>query len=221
MNKSKLILLPLMLLLALALSACGGGADEGASEAVLTEAAKIAISGLTQTAAAAPPTATTAPPSPTPTNTPEPSPTVEPTKDNSQAIIPSFTPAAAASSNAPCLRANFEYETIPDGTQYPVGKVFTKTWRLKNTGSCTWNSQTTFIWIQGDLMGAKSVTEFTDVDIPPNDYAEINVNFQTPSKPGIYKGYWMLRSSTGETFGVGIYGKAWVWVEINAFRPAD
>ena len=210
-------LLPLILLLALALSACGGGADEGASEAVLTEAALIAITGLTQTAAAAPPTAT---PEPTATNTPLPSPTLAPTEDNSQAVIPSFTPAGV-NSNAPCLRANFEYENVPDGTQYPVGKVFTKTWRIKNTGTCTWNSQTSFIWIQGDLMGAKSVNEFTEVDIPPNDYAEITIAFQMPDHPGNYKGYWMLRSSTGEVFGVGSFGKAWVWVEVTAFVPVD
>jgi len=217
--KKRNTLIPLILLLAILLTACGGS-EEGASEAVLTEAAQIAIDGLTGTAAAAPPTATT---EPTPTDTPEPTPTLEPTKDDSkddnggQAAIPTFTQQAAAS-NKPCLRASFEYENVPDGTEYPVNKVFTKTWRIKNTGTCTWNSQTTFVFVQGDLMGANSVTEFTEQDIFPNEYAEITIAFQVPSDPGNYKSYWMLRSSTGESFGVGNTGKEWVWVEISAFE---
>lgn len=213
------ILMPLLLLLALNLAACGG-ADEVASEAVLTEAAQIAIDGLTQTAAAAPPTST---PQATATETAEPSPTVKPTKDKSgggQTAIPTFTQQAAGSKK-PCLRANFEYETVPDGTEYPVGKVFTKTWRLKNTGTCTWNSQTSLVWIKGDLMDAGSVNEFTKEDILPNEYAEITIAFQTPPHPGKYKSYWMLRSSTGETFGVGAFGKAWVWVEITAIAKIE
>jgi len=30
--------------------------------------------------------------------------------------------------------------TIPDGTEMAPGSVFTKTWSLKNDGTCTWNS---------------------------------------------------------------------------------
>ena len=218
MQKRSLII-PLALLFALALSACGGSADEGASEAVLTEAAQIAIDGLTQTAAAAPPTAT---PEPSATETPvPPTPTPEPTQDNSeaQAIIPTFTQQSAGSSTA-CLRANFEYENVPDGTQYPVGKVFTKTWRIKNTGSCTWTADYVLFWVEGDLMGANSVNPFTEDDIHPNEYAEININFQAPDHPGNYKGYWMLRGPEG-IFGVGPDGKSWIWVDIEAYVPVD
>jgi len=28
---------------------------------------------------------------------------------------------------------------IPDGTVFPPGTTFTKTWRLKNVGTCTWS----------------------------------------------------------------------------------
>ena len=72
--------LPLVLLLAVLLTACNGTDSAGESEQVLTQAAQIAIDGLTQTAAAAPPTATNTP-EPTPTDTPEPTATLDTTRD--------------------------------------------------------------------------------------------------------------------------------------------
>ena len=30
--------------------------------------------------------------------------------------------------------------TVPDGTEFTQGETFTKTWRLKNRGTCTWTS---------------------------------------------------------------------------------
>ena len=123
-----------------------------------------------------------------------------------------------------CLRANFEIETIPDGTQFFVGKAFTKTWRLKNVGSCTWTPAFSAVWIQGDLMDADAVVSFTDfttVDIPPGGYVMVSIDMEAPSPAGHYKGYWMLRSADGITFGLGANGKEWFWVDIESLAPAD
>lgn len=209
--------LPFIILLAFVLSACSGsGSDENSVE-VLTQAAEIAQQSLTQTAEAAPPTATNTP-VPTATNTPLPSPT--PTEDSGEeadAGGPTATPAQqqAAGSTAPCYRASFETETVPDGTEFFPNRVFTKLWRLKNTGSCNWEPNFSFIWVQGDLMEADSVVDLTEVTVFPNEYVEVEVRMEAPPNVGTYKGYWMIRSPTGEIFGVGIDGKSWVWVEIK------
>ena len=50
---------------------------------------------------------------------------------NTVAAPPTNTPS-------PCNNAVFVSETVPDGTEYDVGESFTKTWRLKNVGTCTW-----------------------------------------------------------------------------------
>jgi hypothetical protein len=211
-------ILALTLLFALALSACGGG-EEGNSAAVLTEAARIASEGLTQTAEAAPPTATETP-LPTATNTPEPTPTFTNTPEGG---IPTATAtqqqASGGSTNAPCLRANLEYETVPDGTRWPYDRVFTKLWRLKNTGTCTWNANYVLAYVDGELMGAASVNNITEQDVAPNQFLEIEIAFQTPNEAGTITSYWMLRSDDGNYFGVGPDGKSWIWVEIEAFDP--
>lgn len=123
--------------------------------------------------------------------------------------------------NVPCLRANLEIETIPDGTEINVGTTFTKTWRIKNTGSCTWTAAFSAIWIQGDLMEADSVVPLTTKDIPPGDYALISVNMKAPNPAGPHKGYWMLRSADGITFGIGTTGKEWFWVDIKSLAVVD
>jgi len=205
-------LIPLILLAGALLAACGGS-DEGASQEVLTQAAQIAIDGLTQTAAALPPTATDLP-EPTPTDTPPPSPTPTNTPESIPATAVSTLSPAPQGSNKPCWRGNLEYETVPDGSIYFQNKVFLKTWRIKNTGTCTWPADTVAIWVSGDLMGASSVVAATGVDVLPNEYIEINVNFQSPSEAGYYKGYWMLRGG-GAIFGVGTTGLEWFWIEIE------
>jgi hypothetical protein len=40
--------------------------------------------------------------------------------------------------------------TIPDGTTVGRGTMFTKTWRLRNTGTCTWDSNYTLSKVSGD-----------------------------------------------------------------------
>ncbi len=210
-------------LVALVISACGSSGND-TSSAVLTEAALIYAQSLTETAGVAPPTATATAVPPTATFTPE-LPTFTPTVTGTlptATSAPTEQPASnngGSSSNAPCLRANFELETIPDGTQFFVGHVFTKTWRIKNTGSCTWTADFVAVWVQGDLMGAKSVNPFTDININPGEYAEIAVDMVAPGPAGHYKGYWMLRSDKGQFFGVGIDGKSWLWVDIESLAP--
>lgn len=209
------------------LGACGS-TEAGTSSAVLTEAAIIYSESLTQTAAVAPPTATATVASPTPTNTTAPTftPTVTGTPPTATPAAATATPSTGGatggtSGNAPCLRASFEIETIDDGTEFYVGTLFTKTWRLKNTGTCTWTAGFNAVWVQGELFGADSVTPFTDKDIPPGGYALISINMKAPGPAGHYKGYWMLRSNDGVFFGVGTGGKEWFWVDIQTKAVPD
>ncbi|MEX2143673.1 MAG: NBR1-Ig-like domain-containing protein [Anaerolineales bacterium] len=217
MNQRHTLQLATTVLLALLLSACGGG-ETGASSAVLTEAAIIYSQSLTETAAAASPTPTATIEQPTATNTtlPTSTPTVTGTPPTPTPAPTQQATSSSGGGNGACLRANFEIETIPDGTQMFVGKVFTKMWRVKNIGSCTWTPNFAAIWVQGELFAAESVTQFTEVDIFPGEYAEIEVKMVAPSPAGHYKGYWMLRSDDGRLFGVGPRGTDWLWVDIES-----
>lgn len=220
MRNSKSVLLSVLLLGAMLLSACGSSANTN-TDAVLTEAAQIAFQALTETAAAAPPTATFTPVPPTPTFTPEP-PTLTPTLEGEQPPTATSMPVQQqpSTSGVPCLRASLEWESHPDGAQIYANTPFVKTWRIKNSGSCTWKRDFVAIWVQGELMGADTVVEFSDKEIAPGEYAMIEVSMRAPDRSGFYKGYWMLRGD-GAIFGIGTSGREWFWVDVEILPVVD
>jgi len=70
---------------------------------------------------------------------PPPPPTVTPLPP----LTPTQTPFTVPPTVSPagCDRASFIADVrVPDGTLFTPGAAFSKTWRLKNSGSCTWTS---------------------------------------------------------------------------------
>ena len=146
------------------------------------------------------------------TNTPLPSSTPIPTNPAVSTEPPVNT--------APCNRGTFiEDITIPDGTQMDPGESFTKTWRLKNNGSCTWTSEYKLVFDSGDSLGAAAVVNMPGNNVSPNQTVDVSVAFTAPSAAGNYKSNWKLRSNTGEVFGIGSDATAAFFVEINVLAP--
>ncbi|HEX9018932.1 MAG TPA: NBR1-Ig-like domain-containing protein [Anaerolineaceae bacterium] len=144
-------------------------------------------------------------------------------------VIPSDTPAAtpttAASSapptatTQPCDAAGFIQDvTIPDGTKMAPGQSFTKTWRLRNNGTCTWNTSYALVFASGDAMGAPAVINFPG-SVAPNATVDFSVNMMAPLTPGKYMSNWKLRNSTGVVFGVVGDQPIFVQLEVVAAAP--
>jgi len=77
-------------------------------------------------------------PSPVPPSPePPPAPTLSLPTDPA---VPTAALLQTPTSSGSCDQAAFIDETIPDGSQFPPGTVFNKTWTLRNAGSCTWNA---------------------------------------------------------------------------------
>jgi len=141
-----------------------------------------------------PPTAT-----PTVTGTP---PTPTPTK------IATVPPAA-------CDRAQFITDvTVPDGTAFAPGIAFTKTWRLKNIGTCTWTTGYALMFDSGEKMGGPD-TAAMPTNVAPGQTVDITINLTSPTTAGSYRGYWKFKNASGVPFGIGTGGtKSW-WVDIK------
>lgn len=96
---------------------------------------------------------------------------------------------------AVCDLAQFVRDvTIPDGTTFQPGATFTKTWRLKNAGTCTWSGYS-LVFDSGELMGATSPTAIGTVS--PGQEVDISVNMTAPTANGSYRGYWRIRNTSG------------------------
>ncbi len=129
---------------------------------------------------------------------------------------PTATPTKVATvPPAACDRAQFIADvTVPDGTAFAPGFNFTKTWRLKNVGTCTWTTSYMLMFDSGEKMGGPD-TAAMPTNVAPGQTVDITINLISPTTAGTYRGYWKFKNASGIPFGIGTAGtKSW-WVEIK------
>ena len=208
MKKSKHLLISVLILSAILLGACNlpvGENDEDAAATIVAETAAVVFTQAAETAASTLPTATTAPEATaTVTNTPSPT-----------------SPAATATNTPiPCNRASFVKDvTYADNSEVAAGATFTKTWRIKNNGSCTWTSGYVLLFDSGDQMGAPATSTITAGTVAPGATVDISVDLTSPATPGTYQGKFKLRSPDNIVFGINADGQGPFWVKIVVPSP--
>jgi hypothetical protein len=136
------------------------------------------------------------------------------------ALVLSFIPAAAFPSSASAAQTCSDWAqfiadvTVPDGTRYDPGATFTKTWRLRNIGTCTWTTGYTMFFDSGTQMGSTTSVAFPS-SVAPGSTVDLSVNMTAPNSPGHYISYWKFKNASGTPFGIGFNANRDWWVEIN------
>jgi hypothetical protein len=103
--------------------------------------------------------------------------------------------------------------------RFDPGATFTKTWRLKNIGTCTWTKSYSLVFDSSEKMGAPDSVPFP-ADVPPGGSVDLTVTMTAPSTAGHYRGYWRLKNASGVLFGIGYNANRTFWVEINVTGTA-
>jgi len=177
--------------------------DPNSPNVVFTAAALTVQASLTQTVPFSTPTL----PPPPPTNTAVTIPTTG---------VPLATITPVSSPTAVCDQALFVNDvTIPDGTVVEPGKGFKKTWRLRNTGACTWSGYT-LVFDSGESMSPVIDPIGT---VAPGQEVDVSVSFTAPVAPGDYRSYWRIRNPSGVLLPVfsGWQGKGFfVYIKIGS-----
>lgn len=198
---------------------------------VHTQAALTVIAQLTEMAAQSTPTQdsvtstiTALPDLETPTATITEAPTATSTDTPTATAIPTNTPIPPTPTPVPptptptpipCNWAKFEADvTVPDGMVFTPFATFTKTWRLRNIGTCTWNTEYDLIFDGGALMGGARIVDFPK-SVRPGETIDLSVVLVAPEVEGRHRGYWRLTDSSGRPFGVGSNASEAFWVEIK------
>jgi hypothetical protein len=201
MLKFRLIVsLPTLLMIgALVLSACGANeppltpTQVFSADEIRTQAVGTFASDLTATAFAAP------------TNTPVPTLTAAPTL----AALATSTGGVALGSTAlpataSCYGLSFVSDvSIPDNTPVTAGQSFTKTWKVKNAGSCAWDAGFKFAFTGGDAMGGATYT--VPSSVAAGAVTDISVTMTAPNKTGTIRGNWRMSTASGQFFGDEVY----------------
>jgi hypothetical protein len=111
-----------------------------------------------------------------------------------------LTPIASATATSGCDKGFFVTDvTYPDNTVVGSGTAFTKTWRLQNTGSCSWTPSYALVFVSGAMMSGPTVQAMSG-NVNAGQTVDISVNLQAPSSNGTYTGTWGLRNSSGVIF---------------------
>lgn len=165
---------------------------------------------ISQTPSTTPETVTTA------TYTPSPTATLPSTPTQTS------TPEPPTTTPIPCNLAQFVKDvTVPDGTEFEPGQDYTKTWRLKNIGSCPWTSAYDMIFSSGDSMGGPAAVQLTSGTVPSGGTVDVSVNLVAPDDEGTYRGNWKLRDGEDQVFGISSTSSGEFWVEIKVVEVEE
>lgn len=197
MNTKTTIIYPRLLIAAVGISLLLGACSKPTNATptvdpglIQTQAVATFSIGLTQTALAQPTATPTE--TPTPTATVTTTPTASPT--SAQVVLPTSS----------CYVLSFMTDvTIPDNTKLKPGETFTKTWRVKNSGTCDWEEGFQVKNVSGSAMSGKTYT--LPKAIEPGKQVDISIEMTAPTTVGAYTGNWRMATDTGSFFGDSFY----------------
>lgn len=194
-------ILGILMISLLALTACGGGNDAEATPTIdplliQTQAVQTFSALLTQTALAAP------------TDTPVPTQTVAsptfPPLATSTGGIPFATQTSSVAGTTSCYGMTFVNDvTIPDNTAVNPGQNFTKTWKVKNSGTCAWDAGFKFAFTGGNAMNGATYT--VPSAVAAGAVVDISIAMTAPTTAGKSQGNWRMSTAGGDFFGNEVY----------------
>ncbi|XP_037611625.1 NBR1 autophagy cargo receptor a isoform X2 [Sebastes umbrosus] len=156
-------------------------------------------SASTQVPALPPPAASETASGPAPAQGPVPAPVPDP-----QASSPEG-PGVSHTSLVPTMAALFLDENLPDGTRLEPGTKFIKYWKMRNSGTISWTSETKLVFMWGNLGLASE--ERREVPVPlllPGQVGVVSVAFVAPVMEGTYTSHWRL-AHCGCQFGPRVW----------------
>jgi hypothetical protein len=179
------------------LSACSSGAASpgGGAAASYTAAAQTVFAA--QTAAGI--------------STPTSMPTFSPLPQISSTLTRTITPTPGATRpvvtiGSTCDNSAYVSDvTIPDGTVIAPGGSFTKTWNIRNTGTCDWSTAYALAFLSGSAMDGSTTKLSASVSV--GDAVNVSVGMYAPMTAGTYTGYWRMQNVVGTFFGEAVFVK--------------
>ncbi|XP_063338686.1 NBR1 autophagy cargo receptor a isoform X2 [Pelmatolapia mariae] len=114
-------------------------------------------------------------------------------------------PGVSHTSLVPTMAALFLDENLPDGTNLEPGTKFIKYWKMKNTGSICWTSETKLVFMWGNLSLATEEKREVPVPLlPPGHVGMVSVALVAPVTDGTYTSHWRL-AHCGSQFGPRVW----------------
>jgi polar amino acid transport system substrate-binding protein len=152
-----------------------------------------------------------------PTPTPEPA-TPTPAPNATPTAVPTLPPPAGCIDGMAWVAdLNYDDSNMTAPPIIPPGQPFVKSWRVRNSGTCTWDSSYALAYDHGNVPAAQMGGQPVRVQgtVAPGATYDFSANLTAPALPGGYQGFWQMRNGQGRAFGET------VWVGIRVPAPAQ
>jgi ABC-type amino acid transport substrate-binding protein/heat shock protein HslJ len=145
---------------------------------------------------------------------PVPTPAPEPTSAPSQPTPP---PAGCIDNMSYVADLNYDDKNMTAPPVLQPGQSFVKSWRIRNSGTCTWDSSYYLAYASGNSPLAQMGGQPTYIkgSVAPGAVYDISVNLTAPAQPAVYQGFWQMNNAKGTAFGSKIY----VGIQVQAPAP--
>ncbi|MBK8781715.1 MAG: transporter substrate-binding domain-containing protein [Anaerolineales bacterium] len=96
------------------------------------------------------------------------------------------------------------------------GEAFVKTWRVQNTGTCTWTPNYRLVYAYGNVTAAQmgGLPLNIPANVTPGQTIDLSIPLTAPTDPLTYQGFWQVQNEKGSLFGQAI------WVAISTSTVA-
>jgi hypothetical protein len=108
---------------------------------------------------------------------------------------------------------------IPDDTAFTPGESFTKSWQLRNNGTCTWTTAYSIRFVGGDQMSAGESIPLEQA-VEPGEELNVSIDMIAPEETGTYRGNWQVADANGEPFGIDGFIEDAFWLQIVVTEDA-
>lgn len=177
-------------LLVLVISACGGQSATGTVIPLSTE-----TSAPVAPATEAPPTAT-----------------VTPLAQNPATVTPE-TPIPTNSADCTNRAAFVADVNFPDNSDIAASSTFTKTWRIRNSGTCVWGPDYLLTHYSEERMAAPASVPLSVTF--PDQTADISVDLIAPSTGGKHRGNFVIKSPSGLIMKIDNDSHLWLVINVT------
>lgn len=103
--------------------------------------------------------------------------------------------------------------TIPDNSNVTGGSLFTKTWRVRNTGTCVWGSGYTLTHYSDEQMSAPASLPLNVTQ--PGQELDISVDLRVPNSAGTHRGNFVIKNPAGLIMQIDNDSRLWVIVNVT------
>jgi uncharacterized protein YkwD len=144
-----------------------------------------------------------------------------PSADSAAPVTSAPGPSGASVSSSVCSdSAAFVSDvTVQDNTIFGPGEHFEKTWRIKNTGTCTWSDQYTLVFSKGNQMDAPDSSAFKGETAPGNT-VDVSVNLIAPSDESVTRARADFEIHNAADASIPVDEGATLWVIIKVDNGA-